>query len=370
MLRTAIKFGVFTAVCLGFTLWLGFVIGNIEFSDPLGRDNFTLSATFDDVTGLLVNDDVKVAGVKVGKVTGIHVESGQAIVTFRVDNSYRNRLPSDTSADIRWRNLIGQRYLYLQPGTASTTLEPDTRITDTGSVTDLGELFNTLGPIVASIDESQVNEFIQTVSDALEGNTDALGQTLDDLATVSAGLASRDQAISSLIEDLDTVAGTLVTRDQQIRTLLDNLAALAGTFSANTDVVNDAITEFSTFSTDLSTLIENNRDEINRIIGTLDVTVAEQVVPRLDAIDHALSGLDEFGRAVFNVGRNGEWLNQTILCGGVGPPPCLTPIIPGVRAADASSASSGSAATSHETGLANLNQLVGGDLVAASGVPQ
>ena len=370
MLRTAIKFGVFTAVCLGFTTWLAFVIGNIEFSDPLGRDNFSLSATFDDITGLLVNDDVKISGVPVGKVTGIRVEEGQAVVTFRVDDSYRNRLPSDTTADIRWRNLIGQRYLYLQPGSASTTLEPDARITDTGSVTDLGALFNTLGPIVSAIDESQVNEFIQTVSEALEGNTDALAQTLDDLAVVSAGLATRDQAISSLIEDLDTVAGTLVARDQQIRTLLDNLTALAGTFSANTDVIDEAITEFSTFSTDLSTLIDANRDEITRIIGTLDVTVAEQIVPRLDLIDQALSGLDEFGRAVFNVGRNGEWLNQTILCAGVGPPPCLTPIIPGVSAAAATESSSGAGAGSRESGLANLTQLVGGELASGRGAPR
>lgn len=330
MLSTAVKFGAFAAVCLGFTVYLAFTIGNISLEDldPRAPDDLRLVAAFDDASGLLVNDPVKIAGVTVGKVTGIRVDRGQAMVTFTVDDDHED-LPADTRASVRWRNLIGQRFVALEPGDASTTIERDAVITDTDPVTDLGALFNSLGPIVGAIDESKVNEFLETVTGALDGNADRLGQALDDLATLSSGLASRDEAIGRLVENLNVVAGTIADRDAQIRTLLDNLTLLAGEFSANTGVVEQALVELGSFSTDLATLVATNRDELDRIIAGLDVAVDEQVRPRLEQLRGTLSALDEASRAVFLAGRHGEWLNQTILCAAAGPPPCATPLVPG-----------------------------------------
>jgi phospholipid/cholesterol/gamma-HCH transport system substrate-binding protein len=339
-------------VCLSFTIYLAFTIGNIQLSDfnPAAPDDLRLEATFDDATGLLVNDPVKIAGVTVGKVTGIRVEAGQALVSFVVDPDH-DELPAGTRASVRWRNLIGQRFLYLEPGDGSTMLEDGTRITDTDSVADLGALFNSLGPIVGAVDESQVNEFLETITAALEGNADRLGAALDDLATVSSGLASRDAAIGRLVENLNTIAGTITARDAQIRTLLDNLVVLAGEFSANTDIVDQALVEFGSFSTDLATLVRTNRDELDRLIANLDVTVDETVRPRIELLRRALSGLDEATRAVFLAGSNGEWLNQTILCASVSPPPCLTPVIPGLDPAAVTSTSAGRGARDFDTGV-------------------
>jgi phospholipid/cholesterol/gamma-HCH transport system substrate-binding protein len=363
MIRTAIKFGIFSAICLTLTMWLAFVIGNREFNDPFNQDNFELTARFDDVTGLLVNDEVKIAGVEVGKVTNVGTDDGRAIVRFQVRNDYRELLPVDTTASVRWRNLIGQRFLYLVPGEASTLLEPGDEICqefgcETDSVANLGDLFNRLGPIVSALDEGKVNEFLETVTHALDGNTDNLGQVLADLATVSSGLASRDEAIASLIEDFNTVAGTVAARDQQIRTLLDNLALLAQTFSENTGVVDQAIGEFASFSTDLSTLVDANRAEIDRIIANLDLVVDAEVMPRLGRLQGALDGIDELTRAVFNAGRNGEWLNQDILCASVTPPPCAVPVnlIPSILGASATGAS----ASDFDAGVANVVRMLGG----------
>ena len=151
MIRTALKFGAFVLVCLTFTGYLAFTIGNLDVRDPLNRQNYELTASFDDVTGLLPNDNVKIAGVVVGKVTGIDTEDGRAVVTFQVDDDHDD-IPRDSMAVIRWRNLIGQRYLYLLPGDSPEALQDGDVIEDTESVVDLGELFEKLGPIVSSID--------------------------------------------------------------------------------------------------------------------------------------------------------------------------------------------------------------------------
>src|SRR3546814_15707856 len=101
-------------------------------------------------------DNVKVAGVVVGKVTSVSTDDGQAVVSMQIDDDHAD-LPKDSSAAIRWRNLIGQRYVYLYPGDSAEALQDGSTIERTTSVVDLGELFNRLGLIVGPIDPPQVN---------------------------------------------------------------------------------------------------------------------------------------------------------------------------------------------------------------------
>src|SRR5207248_3082385 len=86
--------------------------------------------------------------------------------------------------------------------------------------------FNRLGPIVQAIDPKQVNTFLDTIVQALDGNQDKIRSAIDNLAVVAQSLGSRDQAIGRLIENLNTVTGAIDDRDAQIRTVLDNLVAL------------------------------------------------------------------------------------------------------------------------------------------------
>jgi phospholipid/cholesterol/gamma-HCH transport system substrate-binding protein len=362
VIRTAIKFGLFVVVCLFFTGYLAFTIGNRTFSDPLERDNYKVVATFDDVSGLLPDDNVKVAGVVVGKVTEIKVVDGRARVAMQIKNQYK--LPSDSSASIRWRNLIGQRYVYLNPGRASTVLTSGNEITKTDSVIDLGELFNRLGPIVATIDPKQVNDFLDTVSQALDGNTDKISKSIDDLAVLAKSLSARDETIGRLVQNLNTVAGTIADRDQQIRVMLDNLVLISQTFSDNTQVLDTALQEFGSFSTDLNGILTNNSNEIDRIIDDVHAISVDVVSPKLQTLDHALKAIDLTGQKIFTAGRLGEWLNESILCAATAPPAagtgCSTPIATSPPdSTGPSDASIGTGATTFQSGVRALEQLAG-----------
>src|SRR5438067_12577194 len=123
MTRLIVKLAGFVAVRAVFTAYLAFTIGTTH---PF-RHTYHLTATFNDATGLLRDDNVKIAGVVVGKVSSVKVRDGRADVGFAVRKSVK--LPSDSRAAIRWRNLIGQRYVYLYPGEASTMLRSGDRVT-------------------------------------------------------------------------------------------------------------------------------------------------------------------------------------------------------------------------------------------------
>ncbi len=359
MIRTALKFGAFVAVCLFFTGYLAFTIGNLDVRDPLGRNTYRVTAAFDDANGLLVNDNVKVAGVVVGKVTSVRTEAGRAVVSFDVDNDHAG-LPKDSSAAIRWRNLIGQRYVYLYPGDSPEALQDGDVIEDTASVVDLGELFNRLGPIVGAIDPAQVNEFLETVTAALDGREDKVGQALDDLAALTTGLASRDDAIQRLIGNLDTVASTVNQRDAQIEVMLQNLITLSDTFGDNTATLDAALVELGSFGSELDRLLDSNSTEIDRLLGNLAL-VTDTVHGRLPQLDTALANLAEASAAVFRAGNRGEFLNQKIICAFVAPPstseagcPTGDPLGPGLLGLSSSAAPYRSNATTGAPAITSL----------------
>lgn len=338
---TGAKLAVFVAVCVTFTVYLAFTIGNIRISKlSIFHRNYTLTANFNDVTGLDTGDSVKVAGVIVGKVTSIRVVNGpdtgtgRAQVSFSVDKSVR--LPSNTEASIRWRNLLGQRYLYLNPPDAAdaapTVLANGDHIADTVSVVDIGELFNELGPIVTVLNPDEINQFIDAVSGALAGNEANLDQVLDNLATVTAAVASHDDAIGRLVQNVNTVAATVSSRDQEITTVLDNLVAISTTFSDNTQIVDDAVTNLSTVSTNLNRLLTDNQSQISQILANVN-TVLNVVVGRLPSINAILSTFPNAARSLLALGNVGQFLALTAPCLSVqilpdvdATVPCNTPI--------------------------------------------
>ncbi|MBV8560730.1 MAG: MCE family protein [Acidimicrobiia bacterium] len=342
MFYTVIKLVAFFAVCSLFTAYLAFTIGNIH----LFQHTYKLSATFDDATGLLTDDNVKVAGVVVGKVDSVKIDQGRAKVEFSVKDSVK--VPTDSQAAIRWRNLIGQRYLYLYPGTASTVLQNGNSVTNTRSVVDVGELFNRLGPILQAIDPQQVNTFLDAIVQGLDGNTDKVRQSIDDLAVVAESLGSRDAQIGRLVDNVNTVAGAINDRDAQIRTVLDNLVLIAQTFSQNTGVLNDAVTQLGDFSDNFGTLLANNQNQINDIIANLN-TILDEVKVKLPVLDSTLGGLDTAAKTLFNASRYGEWLNQVIPCGALlnGPiVPVSNPCVTGMGSLQGSGPATPSAAAS------------------------
>jgi phospholipid/cholesterol/gamma-HCH transport system substrate-binding protein len=320
MIRTALKFGAFVLLCLFFTGYLAFTIGNIKVRDPLDRDAYSISATFDDVTGLLPNDNVKVAGVVVGKVTSVKVEDGRAVVGMKIDNDHDDIPRSGTTAAIRWRNLIGQRYVYLYPGPkGGQALQDHDVVKQTTSAVDLGELFERLGPIVTAIDPTQVNNLLETLTQALDGREDKVGRALDDLATLAKGLSTRDEAIGRLVGNLDTVAATLDRRDAQIDTMVQNLISLAQTFGDNTETLDAALEQLGQLGTDLHDVLGSNATEIDRLLANLS-QVTDTVQSKLPELDRFLAGFGDASAAIFRAGNRGEFLNQKIICAFIGPP--------------------------------------------------
>jgi phospholipid/cholesterol/gamma-HCH transport system substrate-binding protein len=349
-----LKFFGFIAVSLAFTILFALQILQLQ-----GGDRYQMAAYFDDVTGLFKGDDVKLAGVQVGKVSGISLEDGRARVTFRIDSDVT--LPTDSDVAVRWRNLIGQRYLYLYEGDADEMLPKDGSVqfgsdeypeAEAIEVTDITDLVNTIGPLAGSIDAQKVNEVFGALVEALQGNEENLPALLIDLNGVLDVLAERSATFGQLLTDYATISDELATRDGQIETMIDNLVLLSQTFADNTSLVDNALTELAGFTGDLNTVLTTNEGHLASIIANLSV-VTDTATGRLDELEQALRNLPEGLRELFSLSDEGHYLNANIPCFQASAPPCLTPSTLGVASA---------APTAHrlDSGSALSNLLLGG----------
>ncbi|WP_421121522.1 MCE family protein [Aquihabitans daechungensis] len=299
--RQLIKLLVYSAVCLAVLAGVA-RIGNVDFF----ADDTAYAAAMPDVSGLQVNDAVKVAGVDVGKVTSLSVERGRAVVRFKIDPDVR--LTDQTRVGVRWRNVLGQKYLYLYPQPDGRRLEPGDRLPASNAVesADVGAFLNSIGPILQAIDPAKANAFIRAFNEALEGNEDKVRSLLSDTGDIATDLGGADVEIGSLIGHLDTVVGGLADRDEDLQLVISRFETMAGGLADNNADLQLLVERFAAVQAKLDDLVTRNRGNLDATIDDL-ATIAEVLGRHRDDLDEALATLPE-GLAIYDkISSYGQW---------------------------------------------------------------
>ncbi|MBC6460075.1 MCE family protein [Actinomadura sp. HBU206391] len=317
-----VRFTVFAAVTGLLTLFIAAQITGTGFDD-----RYRLVGTFDDVTGLLEGDLVKVAGTQVGRVSGVRVKDGRAEVTVEVDEEVR--LPSDSVMSIRWRNMIGQRMIYLEPGRSRAMLAPGARVTRTRSVVDLSEIVNGLGPLTRNLDPDQLNQLLNAFAKTLDGNSADINLLITNLDGLTQTFAARSRTISQMVKDYNTVSGVLARRDRQIAQSVDNLAKLTEFFAGNTRLLDDAVVQISGVTTNLNAVLGGNEEQLGRVVRSLSAFTATARI-NIKKLEKVVQQLPPAMRALFQTFNGGHFMRTTALCINVVQGPCPFPMtLPG-----------------------------------------
>jgi len=215
-----VKLMIFLVVTALATGVLAVLIGNMTF-----QSSRTYSAIFSDATGLTKGDDIRIAGVRVGSVKDIQIyDTNQAKVTFSVATSAT--VTKSSQADIRYRNLVGQRYISINQGVGDTSrLAGDSTIpiSRTQPALDLTTLFNGFQPLFTALTPSDINQLSYEIIQVFQGEGGNLQGLLQDTASLTNTLADRDQVIGSLIDNLNSVLTTIGSRDGQLNNLITQL---------------------------------------------------------------------------------------------------------------------------------------------------
>lgn len=309
--RNLLKLTVYSAVCI---VVLGALISAIG-NRPLFGSGTGYQAVLPDASGLFVNDAVKVGGVQVGHVTDIEVERGRAVVGFSLERDLE--LTTTTRTGIRWRNVLGQKYLYLYPEDGGERLQEDDRIPVENAVAsaEVGELLNAVAPVLRAIDPAKANLFIQTLNDALAGNEERVRSLLSNTATLSRDLGASDEQIGSLIDDLDTVVGAVADRDRDIEALIGNVASVSDSLASRAGDLEALVLSLVDVQTTLNDLLEQREGDIEGVVDDLDV-ISGTLAEHRDDLEQGLATFPAGLAPYHQISSYGQWfqVRLTVTC--------------------------------------------------------
>ncbi len=311
-----VKLIVFLVVTGVMTALLAAVIGNATFNKTK-----EYKAIFSDTTSLVVGDDVRIAGVRVGNVKDVRVNSGDsAEVTMRVDADVT--LTQSTNASLRYRNMIGQRYVALSEGEGESAarLKPGQTmgLDRTTPALDLTDLFGGFQPLFEALSPEDTNQLAYELIQVFQGESGTVESLLAHTGSFTQTLADRDELIGSVIDNLTVVLTSFNERDDELSTAITTLQQLITGLKDDRDVLTGSLDDIAALTGETAGLLKDTRPALTDDIKNLRKLTSQIGTKKaLQDLDRTLGILpikiDRIGRT----GQYGSFFNFFICDIGV-----------------------------------------------------
>jgi phospholipid/cholesterol/gamma-HCH transport system substrate-binding protein len=305
-----IKFGIFAVVMVLLTVFLFFTFAQVRTGSTNGY-----SAVFADASRLKTGDTVRVAGVRVGTVRDVSLQSDKKVlVDFDADRDIV--LTTGTKAAVRYLNLVGDRYLELVDGPGSTRVMaegaqiPEDR---TAPALDLDLLLGGLKPVIQGLNPEDINALSASLIQVLQGQGGTLESLLSKTSSFSNSIADNNEVVGQLIENLKNTLDTLSKNGDDFSGAIDRLEQLITGLSKDREPIGNAIVALSNGTASISDLLTQARpplagsvDQLNRLAPLID--------DDKDRLNAALGRAPENYRKLARLGAYGSFI-QYYICG-------------------------------------------------------
>jgi phospholipid/cholesterol/gamma-HCH transport system substrate-binding protein len=269
----------------------------------------TYHAMFTEAGGLKVNDEVRIAGVRVGKVDEVALDGDQVKVSFKVDDAAD--FGSDTRAAIKVKTILGSMFLALEPAGGQLDEGATIPAERTSSPFDVVEAFEGLASTSEQIDTDRLAESLTTLADLTRNTPEEFRGALSGLSRLSANVAEKDAQLNNLLVNLERVSTVLDERDQDIIQLMQDSDVLFRALVARRDAVHELLVSSTTLSRELTALIRQSRADLAPALAHLENVVAV-LNKNEDNLDSSLRLMAPFYRVFANTLGTGPWFDTWI----------------------------------------------------------
>lgn len=277
---------------------------------PLIGGGDTYYAAFSESGGLKPNDEVRIAGVRVGKVETVELDGDHVKVTFRIDTD--SGFGDDTRASIKVKTLLGAMYLSLEPaGEGQLEEGAEIPVERTSSPYDVVEAFSGLAETSERIDTDRLAESLTTLADLTRNTPEEFQAALQGVSDLSSNLAARDEQINTLLKNLERVSSVLGERDDDIVALMRDSDVLFRSLVARREAVHNLLTSTSELSQELTLLVKQSRADLKPALEHLD-NVVQVLNKNQDNLDNSLRLMAPFYRVFASTLGNGPWFDTYI----------------------------------------------------------
>ena len=306
---TIVRLSIFSLVLLVFTVMIVIVFGQMRF----GR-TYAYSAEFTSISGLRQGQFVRASGVEIGKVSSVNLVDGgrRARVEFSVDRGIP--LYQSTTAQIRYLDLIGNRYLELKRGEGEgfdRVMPPGgfIPVARTSPALDLDALIGGFKPLFRALDPEKVNTIATALVTVFQGQGGTINDILDQTAQLTNQLGTRDQAIGEVIKNLNTVLDTTVRHRKQFDQTVNNLEVLITGLKDHGDQLAGGTAHISNAAGTVADLLAEDRGLLHSSLNYLDAVqqpLIDQREQLNDFIHKVPTALNLIGRGI---GSYGDFVN-------------------------------------------------------------
>lgn len=301
-----VKSIIFIVITATITAVLGISIAYTGTSGSVGY-----RAVFSDVTGLVVGNDVDIAGVRIGTVTSISVyRHDLALVGFSIQQG--RQLPASVTATVKYLNLVGQRYIELGQGAGpvDAALPPGGTIplSRTTPALNLTELFNGFQPLFQALSPGDVNKLTSEIITVFQGESPNITALVATVGSLTTTLATKDKVIDQVIGNLNSVLHTISSRGSALGNLLTSLQELVSGLAADRQPIGAAIDAIGSLTSATAGLLQVGRAPLHSDIVQLG-RLASNLAVNSPTVNSFLADLPAKMTDIARLASYGSWLN-------------------------------------------------------------
>jgi len=275
---------------------------------PALKSAFEITAEFRDAAGLVAENQVRVAGIKVGTVAKIELVGDKVIVTMEIDNG--TEIPKDAFAEIKLATILGTKFVDLEAKGGGPYMESGDNIPieDTAIPYEIYQASNQGTNVLEGLDGPALNDALVQLTKLINVSKEELGAALAGLNDLGAGLTDKEEEIRSLLSNSNQLTELLADEGEEINDLIVSSDEVLGSLAAQREEVQALLEATRMMSGELAGLLRDNRQNVDEILTKLHnaLVVLDRNVEHLDvALEYAGPSARYFG----SVTQQGRWVD-------------------------------------------------------------
>lgn len=264
------------------------------------------AASLANTGGLRVSEPVQVAGVDVGKVTGIKLAGDKVDINFTVDKDIR--LGDQTRLDVKVATLLGTHFLAVTPAGAGDIGDNPIPVAQTHVPFNLQDVIEQGTPEVNEFDVDAIERSFKEMGKILSVAGDDVKPALVQVGKLSSLIASHSDDLGALLQATSQVSKQLTDSSDDIIALMKASDLILDTLNSRRDAIHKLLVDLSTLGTQLNGIVQDNRADLGPVLKNLNVVIA--TLKKNDkVVGKAVDNLAIAGRYIANATGGGPFVN-------------------------------------------------------------
>jgi len=268
----------------------------------------TYYAEFSDASGIHKGNMVQVGGIRVGRVSDVELAEDRVVVKFEIDDGDVDFGP-DSTASIEVLNLLGEKYLDVQPSSEGELESGGTiPLENTQAAYDIVNVFGDLTTTTEDIDTVQLSEALNVVSGTLNDSAPEIAAAFDGIARLSRSVSQRDEQIQTLFESSQQVTKILERRSGDIIDLMGSSDLVFKELRSRKAAIHRLLVNARVLAIELRGVAEDNEAEIGPALTEVN-ELLDMLVDRRDQLKATLHQLGPYVEILSNIIGTGPWFD-------------------------------------------------------------